>query len=608
MEKLFNLFRRHISAQIILFKTSWHVSRLMTILSFVFEIIANFFPLYLAFVERRLIDGITFEADNRLDLTQSLFLIVLLYAILLFFSKILISAKEIIKGEYSALIQRKLNVQLMNKLATLECEFFDTPDNQNLINQIHLYKTDIGNSFNYGTSIIVSLASLVTGLALFLPFQPILGFFYIITFLPSSIMNYKAKTSMEKHSIDSIPDARRKNYYRSILTQSNFAKDLRLYGMADYFSTQFNLSWKKIRKERQVIFKKGSWKVFLSGLVSVIGLISLLFWAVISASAGDLSIGSLSLILNLSGTVGASFFYLSLMLPLFSLFMVPRILSFEQFSSQMPKQSQQAEEKMPIDHISSIEFRNVSFKYPGQTSFAVSNLSFEICSGEKWAVVGHNGSGKTTLVKLILGYYTPQQGSILVNGLSLKTVDLDSYRKAFSVCFQSTTKYSFSLRENIAISNVEETAQTEKAHAAAYFSGINYVYSDRKEGIDLPLTRNFSNIGYEPSVGEWQRIGISRAYFRVAPFVIMDEPSASLDPESEDALYHNLSKLLAERTGIIITHRLSMVSLAENIIVLDKGQLIEVGNIYQLMENKGHFYRLFQTQASLFLRELNDNR
>ena len=246
-----------------------------------------------------------------------------------------------------------------------------------------------------------------------------------------------------------------------------------------------------------------------------------------------------------------------------------------------------------------IEFKNVTFKYPNSDNVVLSNVSFKINRGEKIAIVGVNGAGKTTIIKLLLRFYEPNEGQILLNGIDIKEYSLSEYRKLFSVCFQNLTTYSMTLRENVALSDIDRASEENEIWNSIFSSGLEFEKSSEIT-LDTPLTRAFEDSGFEPSGGQRQKIVIARAFFKNAPFVILDEPSSALDPIAEDHIFGSFSKLCGEKSGILISHRLSNIIMVDKIIYLESGSLLECGTHKDLMALKGRYAEMYHLQADKY--------
>jgi ATP-binding cassette subfamily B protein len=241
-------------------------------------------------------------------------------------------------------------------------------------------------------------------------------------------------------------------------------------------------------------------------------------------------------------------------------------------------------------------FDNVTFKYPNTEIFAVKNLSFELKAGEKLALVGENGAGKTTLVKLLARLYDPDEGRILLDGVDIKQYDLHEYRKAVGVIFQDFVRFQLSAGENIAIGRIEARAEAPRIISAAQQSLADTVIDELPDGYDQRLGRRFEG-GVDLSGGQWQKIALGRAYMREAQLLILDEPTAALDARAEYEVFQRFAELTEGKSAVLISHRFSTVRMADRILVLQKGERIELGTHEELLAQKGMYAELFELQA-----------
>ena len=258
--------------------------------------------------------------------------------------------------------------------------------------------------------------------------------------------------------------------------------------------------------------------------------------------------------------------------------------------------------KLPVekrnDHEYQIEFKKVSFKYPGSGQYAIKDLSMKLKIGEKLAVVGMNGSGKTTMIKLLCRLYDPDEGEILLNGVDIRKFKQEEYSSLFSVVFQDFLLYPFPLGENIAVGRTYDAALVNKCLQNADFETRS---EGTKIGLDTCLYKDYEDSGIEISGGEAQKIAIARAVYKDAPFILLDEPTAALDPLAEYEIYTNFDKIVGTKTAVYISHRLSSCRFCEKIAVFHEGRLVQTGNHEELLsDTKGKYYELWYAQAQYY--------
>ncbi|MFT5223261.1 MAG: ATP-binding cassette subfamily B protein, partial [Glaciecola sp.] len=249
-----------------------------------------------------------------------------------------------------------------------------------------------------------------------------------------------------------------------------------------------------------------------------------------------------------------------------------------------------------LEPFETLRLDDVTFRYPGSSKPAVENVSLEIKRGEVIALVGENGSGKTTLATLLNRLYVPSEGRIFWDDIDTATRDQAAVAQQVAMVFQDFQRYNFAARDNVALGRIERPTDTVGDSISA--AGADFLHG-LDEGLDTMLGRRFG--GTDLSIGQWQRVAIARAFFRDAPLLILDEPTAALDPRAEHELFERIRDLFAGRTVVLISHRYSTVTSADRIVVMDKGRIVEVGPHRELLEQGGLYAELFNLQAAAYL-------
>ena len=257
-------------------------------------------------------------------------------------------------------------------------------------------------------------------------------------------------------------------------------------------------------------------------------------------------------------------------------------------------------EQLPLDETKfEIEFRNVSFKYEKSDTYALKNVNLKIVPGEKLAIVGENGAGKSTFVKLICRLYDPTEGAILLNGTDIRRFEYDSYMKILSVVFQDYKLFAFTVKDNIAFEEAADVTD-EKIEDILIQSGFENRLRKLEKGVHSNIYRNFELDGFEPSGGEGQKLSLARALYKDSPVVILDEPTAALDPRSEYEIYQHFNQMVKGKTAIYISHRLASCRFCDRILVLMNGQIKEYGTHEELMNKGGIYLEMFHMQAQYY--------
>jgi ATP-binding cassette subfamily B protein len=246
-----------------------------------------------------------------------------------------------------------------------------------------------------------------------------------------------------------------------------------------------------------------------------------------------------------------------------------------------------------------IEFKNVSFSYPKSKNLVLNNVNFSVKNGEKVALVGENGAGKTTIVKLLSRLYEVSSGEIFLKNKNINIYDINSLRQNYSVVFQDFAKFQLTIRENIGFGDLNMLNNDDVIAKIITSSGLQNVIERLPKGLDNMVGKNFEG-GTEFSGGEWQKIAIARAMLRQAPLLILDEPTASLDARSEYEIFEKFVEMSKGKTVFLITHRLSTVKIADKVLVLKNGEIVETGNHYDLIKSNGYYAELYKMQAEKY--------
>lgn len=396
------------------------------------------------------------------------------------------------------------------------------------------------------------------------------------------------------------PEQRRAQYHVELLTNREAAKELRLYGLGGYLLNRWEQLATKLRQERLQLTISQQIRLASSRLVSVltyVGSIVILVWL---GLIGRISIGDVVKYIDSANRFPNQL--TQAMRNLSTLFEELLYLSdLREFTELRAEHGYELEE-LPEGPIA-IEFDDVSFAYPGGP-LVLKNLSFRLEAGEKVALVGLNGAGKTTLIKLLLGLYQPTTGRILINGRDLRTLEPDTLRRKAAAVFQDYLRYQLTARENIGFGRAEAVSDEDRLEEAASAGGAAEIIHELPSGYDTVLGRHFEG-GKDLSGGQWQRLAISRSYFRNAQVLVLDEPTAALDPKAELAVFQEFRRLAEGKTAIFVSHRMASARIADRIMVLKQGRLIESGHHDELVKTEGEYARMFAMQSHWYMEDLS---
>lgn len=530
--------------------------------------------------------------------SYSVWLLLIVYLLLQVCSSVLVQVNSVIYQIIKRKASYEMDMAIMQKMAQIDTAFFDDPSNSDALNAAQTSENYITGNMPWAVDTIIKVITFISGLAMFLSYDWLVGIIFMATYIPGAIVSYKHKRKVDEWSISNIPETRKKDYYKSLLTRSYAAKDLRLYNLADHFKKKYNELWSKIRNERSKLFVRGSVASFMASLLTYSGIVVIIVLSVRSLLLGGMAIGTFALYIGLAQTSGESFSSIIDALACQIEIDVPHVIQYINFLNY--ENTIKDEGTNPVPQYPEIEFRNIYFKYPGNDEYTLNNLSFKIESGKKIALIGVNGAGKTTVIKLLLRFYEPESGEILLDKKNIRSYPLGGVHKLFGVCFQDINRYSLTLRENIAISDIDRKDDIGSVKAAAMASGADKIIDELNEGLETDMTRQFNDKGAELSGGQWQKVALARAFFRQSQFIILDEPSSALDPEAEDYIFSSFKQLCQDKGGILVSHRLSSIMMVDEIVLLDNGVAIESGTHEELMSQNGKYAEMYRIQAEKY--------
>lgn len=578
------------------FREIFRSSPKLFLLNTLSRLLNAFTPVVILWVGKMIIDEIILQVsleDKDFTLLWKYVLIEFAVAIL---SDLLGRLINLTDGLLGDLYSNKSSERIIRKTSGLTIAQLEDPEFYDKLERARTQTNSrvglMSNTLSQAESII-SMISLIAGL---IYFEPILILILVLSIIPSFIN--EAKFSSTRYSLARSWTAERRelDYLRFIGANNQTAKEVKLFGLTDFIADRF----KVLSDDYYVINKKLSIQQSLYGsLFNILGVLSYYgayIYIIFRVLTGVISIGELTF---LSGSFNRLRSSLQGFFSRFNRISESALYLQDYFDFLDLTMERTSEEKTPIPEtiVEGFQVNNLHFAYPGSKSDVLKGVSFTLKAGEKMAFVGQNGAGKTTLIKLFLRFYEPTQGEILLDGININKFDVDEYRKRFGVIFQDFFKYEFTLRENIAVGNISEIKNDEIIGYAASKSLAEEVVKVMEEGLEQRLGRRFYQ-GQELSGGQWQKVALARAYMKDADIMVLDEPTSALDAQAEYDVFERFIALTKGKTSIIISHRFSTVRMADRILVLQDGKVLELGTHEELMENPKLYSELFKLQAA----------
>ena len=558
-------------------------------------------PAAMAWVGKLIVDAVVAAARSG-DSAQRwhVLRLVALEAGLMAVSTAMSRGQALLRDLMRASLGNHVNTLILEKAATLELRHFEDADfydkMQNARREASIRPLSMALETASLLQQLLILASYAVLLARLSPWSVLL---IVAASVPSFIA--EARFSGESFRLNTwrAPEGRRQNYLEWILTRDSHVKEVKLFDLAPLVLRRYRALFEKFYAEdRSLALRKGAAGVVL-GLVSLTAFYGAYAFMAVRAALGAITLGDLTLYLSVfrQGQTAIQ----SALASIGSLYEDGLFMSnlFAYLDIGTGGEQPRTVPALAPARVRSqeIEFRDVSFRYPGSENWVLRGVSLRLAAGEKLALVGENGAGKSTLVKLLMRLYDPSEGAILYGGTDLRDMDVRDLRDRIGVLFQDYVKYQFTALENVGLGEVHAISDRPRIDAAVDRAGARTVVDELPQKLDTMLGGWFEE-GHELSGGQWQKVALARAFMRDrAELLVLDEPTASLDAEAEHDLFLR-QQLAAERTAILISHRFSTVRRADRIAVLQHGQVEELGTHEQLIARNGRYAHLFRLQAA----------
>ncbi len=440
----------------------------------------------------------------------------------------------------------------------------------------------------------ITAVALAIGL---LVYAPLLIGLMALAILPAIYGEFRFNRLAYWLSHERSPERRQMEYLRQIGASADSAKEVKLFGLGTYLVTRFKgLADKIFVENRKLTIQRSAWGATL-GAISTIAYYGAFAYVVWRTLNGELTIGDLVFLSGSFQQLNGVFQQVLIGFTVIAgqALYLDDLYSFFDIKPTITEPAQPRPFPVPLRE--GIVFDNVGFRYPGSERFVIRNLSLAIRAGETVALVGENGAGKTTIVKLMTRLYEAEEGRITIDGTDIRDFSSEDLRRNIGVIFQDFLRYSFTARDNIGVGRIEEAADLPRIARSAEQSLANEVIDKLPGGYEQQLGKQFIG-GQDLSGGEWQKLAIARAYMREASIIILDEPTAALDARAEAEVFARFKSLSEAATALLISHRFSTVRMADRIVVLDEGRVLEAGTHEELISLRGHYSELFELQAA----------
>ena len=576
----------------------WSTDRRLTLFLAFLTLIAGLLPAIVAYAGKLIVDSVVVASRSKLPADQwtalnYLALEALVVAILAGSKQGLALCQSLLR----VLLGQKVNVLILEKALTLDLAHFEDSEFYDKMTRARREASSrplslVGRTFG----LVQDSLTLITYAGLLIHFSV----WAVLVLMVAAVPAFVAETRFAGEAFRLFrwrtPESREQNYLEFLIANEAPAMEVKLYQLGQTLLDRYNTIFNRLYSEdRNLTIRRSTWSYLLS-LVSTAAFYLAYIWIVVETIVGAITLGELTMYLVVFRQGQNAF--ASILSAIGGMYEDSLYLSnlYEFLEQEIPQPKGYADRgTSPGD---GLRFEDVSFQYPGSEQLALNHVSFHLKPGEKLAIVGENGSGKTTLIKLLTRLYTPNSGRILLDGLDLQMWNLEVLQQRIGVIFQNFMQYQFKVGENVGVGDVRYLEDHDRWTEAAEKGNALPFIEQMPEGFETRLGRWFKS-GRELSGGQWQKIALSRAFMRTrADILVLDEPTSAMDAESEVQIFDRFREMTSNQMAILISHRFSTVRMADRILVLSMGKVLEQGSHENLVNAKGRYAHLFALQAA----------
>jgi len=576
----------------------WTTNHRLTVVLAILTVVTGLLPAVVAYVGKLIVDSVVVAAQSGISSDR---LSALGYVGLEAIALILLTGcqrgQTVCQSLLRVLLAQRINVVILEKALTLDLPHFEDSEFYDKMNQARQGASTrplslVTRTLGLGRDIL----SLITYGGLLLQFSVWAVVVLVLAAIPPFIAETRFAGEAFRLFSRRTPENRQQYYLETLIAREDYAKEVQLYQLGPLMLQRYQRTFEQLYQEdRKLTIRRGFWG-YLLGLLSTVTFYAAYAWIVVETIANRISLGEMTMYLMVFRQ-GQSTFSTALT-AIGGMYEDNLYLSnLYEFLEQEVTQPQGRATRGLIPN-DGIRFEHVTFTYPGVAQPALRGISLHLKPGQKLAIVGNNGSGKTTLIKLLTRLYTPDTGRILLDGLDLQEWDIEVLRRRIGVIFQNFVQYQFTIGENVGVGDVDHLEDQARWEVASDKGMARSFIESMPKGFKTQLGRWFRG-GQELSGGQWQKIALSRAFMRSgADILVLDEPTAAMDAEAEMQIFDHFRTITNNQMVVLISHRFSTVRMADKIVVIQKGEVVEQGTHQELLERGGRYARLFSIQAA----------
>ena len=576
----------------------WETRPWMLFVMLFMSVFNGVMPLLGAYISRNLINALI---DVKNQTFQTILQLLIFQFVYLFLLRLVASVNSMLTRTFGELVVQNIRQKIMTKSNELDLQSFDQPEFYTKLENANREAGHRPLQIAVATfSMMSTIISMISFIAVLWAVSPLAPLAIIIAAIPSAIVNYVYRGKNAAYMRHRSTDRRKMDYYSGLMVDKDQVKEVRLFRLGPLFMDRFNAVFDKyFAGMKALIYSEGKWNILATAFMNLVDC-GIFIWVAYKVFHGELTVGDYTLYTGALNTIGSG--VSSLITTTASIYegtlFIDNMISFmNEKKSIVPRIDPPAQVKRG-EH--EIEYRHVYFRYPGMDRDVLKDINLHFRSGESVVLVGLNGAGKTTLLKLMTRLYDPTQGEILLDGRDIRDYDVDQLYDIYGTIFQDFGRYADTAEMNIAYGQVDKPLDPEKIREAAV-QGNSAPYIEKlSKGYQTPLMRIFEPDGAELSVGQWQKLAVSRAFYNDSDILILDEPTASLDPIAEQEIFSQFDRLREGKLTFYVSHRLSSATTATQIVVLENGEVTEVGTHAELIAREGTYRKLFTVQAERY--------